>query len=237
MRNPLVSCICPTYSRPRFLVQTVEYFLRQRWRNAELIILDDSPSDLQAPLRMYPRVRVKRFSDRLPMGLKHNIGLEMAQGDFIAHWDDDDWQSSMRLMRQVETLLLEPVDVCGYATNLLMTDGDGKFWRFLRGKRKTLVGNAMIAVNVPFMDGTAMFKRSVVGEMQYPTIEVGQKVVFLEGLERAGAKLKGMPNEDMYVYVRHGVNTWQYRNDRRLTPVERPTWFPPQDLAFYRGAA
>jgi len=99
------------------------------------------------------------------------------------------------------------------------------------------VGNAMIAVNVPFMDGTAMFKRSVVGEMQYPTIEVGQKVVFLEGLERAGAKLKGMPNEDMYVYVRHGVNTWQYRNDRRLTPVERPTWFPPQDLAFYRGAA
>lgn len=237
MLNPLVSCICPTYARPRFLIRAVEYFLRQRWRNAELIVLDDSPAEELAMLPSHPRIRVRRLHERLPMGEKHNLGLEMAQGDMIAHWDDDDWQSPLRLMRQVEVLLLQKADVCGYATDLLMTCGDARFWRFVKGKRTTLVGNAMIAVNVPFMDGTAMFKRSVVGQMQYPTIPVGQKVVFLEGLHRAGAKLKSMPNDGIYVYVRHDANTWQYYNDRRLAEVPRPVWFPAQDLAFYKGAA
>lgn len=239
-----VSCICPTYSRPRFLEQAVRLFLRQTWQRSELLIFDDSPKGLQAEIQESPRVKVFRLNERLPMGHKHNLGLAAAQGEFIAHFDDDDWQSPLRLIRQVETLAIEGLDLCGYVTDCLLTTGDARFWRFDRTfiPRKLYVGNSMISVGVPFMDGTAMFRRGIVGPTLYPTIQVSQKVQFLYDLwKKQGAKIKALPNTGMYVYTRHrkgsATNTWQYGRDRRLLPIEQPRWFPSADLDFYRRAA
>lgn len=237
----------PTYRRPRFVEQAVKLFLRQTWTNSELIILDDSPAGEQTPVKDSPRIKVIRLGERLPLGEKHNLGLEASQGDFVAHWDDDDWQSPFRLIRQVEMLVMEPVDLCGHKCDVLLTTGNARFWRFDRTftPRKAKVGNSSIGVEygIPFMDGSAMYRRSVVGASRYPTVTVGQKVVFLHELWKLrGARLKAMPNQGMYVYVRHSpksgtANTWQYLKDRRLLAIEKPSWFPFADLDFYRRAA
>lgn len=237
-----VTALCPTYRRPRFVEQAVQLFLRQTWKNSELLILDDSPPAEQTTVRESSRIKVVRFSQRLSQGEKLNIGLDMAQGELVAHWDDDDWQSAHRLVRQVETLVLEPVDVCGYTCEMLLTTGDANFWRFDRTFRrdKTLVGNATIPLGIPFMDGAAAFRRSAVGPTRYTTIAVGQKVQFIHDLwKKQGAKLKALPNPGVYVYVRHSPrsgaeNTWQYLQDRRLTPLPKPVWFPEHELDFYR---
>jgi len=240
-----VSCVMPTYARPRFVEQAVKYFLRQSWTRAELLILDDSPQDLRAEISDHPRIKLIRLKDRLPMGEKHNLGLDQAQGDFIAHWDDDDWQSNLRLVRQLETLTLEDVDLCGFSMGTLLTTGNARFWKFDRSftPRKQYVGNSMVTVGVPFMDGTAMFRRGIVGATRYPTIQVSQKVQFLHDLwKKQGARIKALPNAGMYVYVRHSpktgaTNTWQYLQDRRLLAIDKPSWFPYGDLDFYRRAA
>ncbi len=242
--KPFVSLLCPTYARPWFVEQAVKLFLRQTWTNSELLIFDDSPKPLQAAIKDTPRIKVTHLNEHLPMGTKLNMGLDAAQGDFIAHWDDDDWQSPLRLTRQAETLVLDGVDACGYTCEELMTTGDARFWKFDRSfnPRKVYVGNSMISVGVPFMDGTAMFRRSVVGPTRYPTIQVSQKVQFIYDLwKKRGAKLKQLPNVGMYVYVRHpqqsrARNTWQYLQDRRLTAINKPAWFPQADLDFYRRA-
>lgn len=236
----------PTYRRPGFVEQAVKLFLRQTWSNSELIILDDSPAAEQTTVKDGPRVKVVRLGERLPMGEKHNRGLEAAQGDFIAHFDDDDWQSPFRLVRQLEALELQGLDVCGYKCDVLLTTGDARFWKFDRSftPRKPKVGNSSIGVEygIPFMDGSAMFRRSVVGETRYQNIQVGQKVVFLHELWRKRrARLKALENDGVYVYVRHAprsgaVNTWQYLKDRRLVPLTKPAWFPSVDMPFYRSA-
>jgi len=237
--NRFVSCVMPTYGRPRFVEQAIKLFLRQTWTRSELLIFDDSPKELQASVQETPRIKVFRLKNRTPMGEKHNLGLEAAQGDFVAHFDDDDWQSPLRLVRQVEALVLEGLDICGFATDCLLTCGDGRFWKFDRtyGPRSGLIGNSVIDYGVPFMDGSALFRRSVVGATRYPTIATGQKVVFLHEIWKAGATLQRLPNHGMYVYVRHGKNTWQYGRDRRLLPLPRPIWFPASELDFYRRAA
>jgi glycosyltransferase involved in cell wall biosynthesis len=242
----LVSCVMPTYRRPRFVEQAVKLFLRQTWGNSELIILDDSPAQEQTAERDTPRVKVVRLAERLPLGEKHNRGLHLAQGEYLAHWDDDDWQSPFRLIRQLETLVMEPVDVCGYTCDVLLTTGNARFWRFDRTftPRKPKIGNSSIGVEygIPFMDGSAMFRRSVVGATRYPLVAVGQKVVFLHELwKKRGARLKPLLNDGMYVYVRHApksgtANTWQYLKDRRLVEIGKPAWFPFHDLEFYRRA-
>lgn len=247
--NRFVSCVCPTFSRPMFLQRAVKQFLAQAWAKSELIVLDDSPKELRAELPSSPRIKVVYIDGHRPLGEKHNMGLDLAQGDFIAHWDDDDWQSPRRLVKQLEALLLgEEGDICGYATDVLMTTGDVKFWRFDRtffgtNPKHGFVGNSPINYGVPFMDGTAMFRRALVGDIRYPTIQVSQKVKFLYDVwKQNGARLVRMPNDGMYIYVRHAVgssahNTWQYLKDRRLVEIPRPPWFPSSDLDFYRKVA
>jgi len=239
-----VSCVCPTYARPRFLEQAVKLFLRQTWTKSELIILDDSPKSERAEIKDTPRVKVVRISERIPMGEKHNWGLDLAQGDFIAHFDDDDWQSPRRLVRQLEALELQGFDLCGFQTDCLLTTGDARFWRFDRsfGKRAGFIGNSVIDYGVPFMDGSAMFRRSAARSFRYPTIATGQKVAFLHQIWKAGGKLKSLPNDGTYIYVRHkkggsAMNTWQYWSDRRLLSIPRPPWFPDSELDFYRRVA
>lgn len=244
-----VTCVCPTYARPVFLQRAVKQFLQQSWAKSELLVIDDSPKELRAELPSSPRVKVHYLKDKHVLGDKHNIGLDLAQGDFIAHWDDDDWQSPRRLVKQLEELLLgEEGDICGYATDVLLTTGDARFWRFDRkfygnNPKHGFVGNSPINYGVPFMDGTAMFRRSIVGKIRYPSMQVSQKVKFLYDIwkQNDNIKLLRMANEGMYVYVRHSsrssaTNTWQYLKDRRLTPIHKPAWFPQSDLDFYKRA-
>src|SRR5271165_4243700 len=40
-RNPLISCLCPTKDRRRFLPETVRRFLAQDYRPKELIVVED----------------------------------------------------------------------------------------------------------------------------------------------------------------------------------------------------
>lgn len=240
--NRTVSCVCPTYARVEYLERAAKLFLAQSWQRAELIVIDDSPKNMRASLPASPRIKVIYLDDKVSMGAKHNIGLELAQGEYVAHWDDDDWQSPRRLVKQIEHLATDHGDVCGFAMDMLLTTGDARFWRFDRTyqPKKALVGNATVKVSVPFMDGSAMFKRSAVGAARYPDIPVGQKVVFLDEVRRQGARLTTLTNDGDYVYVRHRgpkyVNTWQYGSDRRLLPVSTPSWFPVAHLDFYKKA-
>ena len=96
----IVSCLCPTFGRyPKFghlLEESVESFLRQRIPDGvqvELIILNDAPGQ---PLHIDSKyrargVRVINLPVRLPtLGDKYNAMVEMAVGDLLLPWEDDD---------------------------------------------------------------------------------------------------------------------------------------------------
>jgi glycosyltransferase involved in cell wall biosynthesis len=116
---PFVSCICITQNRRLFLRQTVKYFERARsaWKASELFILDGSESS-NAELRideglygdgrfLHEMGAVRYFHEPSPpgkMGARRNRACELARGDIILHWDDDDWQSPDRIVNQVQAL-------------------------------------------------------------------------------------------------------------------------------------
>lgn len=90
-KYPLVSCICPTYDRPRVLEESIQCFLDQTYPNKELIILVDNPncefildchSD-QVRLVTVP----ERFSD---LGTKYDYFKQLVKGDYVCIWEDDD---------------------------------------------------------------------------------------------------------------------------------------------------
>jgi glycosyltransferase involved in cell wall biosynthesis len=86
-----LSVITPTFGRERFLPSLYRCFAEQTYADRELLVYDDSParSPFFAALSD-PRVRYLHAPARLTIGEKRNRLIELAQGELIAFFDDDD---------------------------------------------------------------------------------------------------------------------------------------------------
>ena len=105
--SPLVSCICPTFGRApayqHLLEEAIESFLRQTYPNKELVVLNDCPG--QILVCDAPGVRVVNAPERFPsLGDKYNAAVNLARGELIAPWEDDDISLPWRLSLTVERL-------------------------------------------------------------------------------------------------------------------------------------
>lgn len=123
--NPLVSCLCLTRNRRQWLPRAIQCFRNQTWINKELIILADGEdvSDLASD-----DIRYVHISEGSTIGEKRNIGSELAFGDVVISWDDDDWSAPGRIVDQVGRLRESNKQVTSYHS-MLFTDGI-KWWKF-----------------------------------------------------------------------------------------------------------
>ncbi len=112
-KEPLVSCIMPTYNRRAFIPLAIKYFLRQDYTNKELIILDDGSDPVQDLIPEHPLISYKYISEKITLGEKLNLATEMSSGNIVLQWDDDDWYAGNRITYQVNTLLHSAKSICG----------------------------------------------------------------------------------------------------------------------------
>jgi len=93
MRSLHLSVVIPTHNRPRLLQHAVSSVQAQTERPYELVIIDDGsepPIDPTAFVDSPIPIRVIRNNKALGAAAARNVGVENAQGDFIAFLDDDD---------------------------------------------------------------------------------------------------------------------------------------------------
>ena len=106
--GPRISCLMVTADRRRLAERSVDCFLSQRYPNRELVIVDDGAEDYAPILSGIPADRV--IHHRLPknpattLGELRNLSLDIARGDLMSHWDDDDWFDAERLPRQMAAI-------------------------------------------------------------------------------------------------------------------------------------
>jgi len=237
MPNPLVSLICPTWNRPQYLEHAVKLFEEQTYRDCELIVIDDSDPDKRLNLSGHRRVKHIRLGDKLSLGEKHNIGNAVAQGEILGFHDDDDWFSPRRLIRQLEPIILQTAQIVGFKRDLVLSVGDPARWWRIQG-RGNWIGNGAHNLRIPIHDGSALFARSVLKTgARFPHRTMNEKVDFLNAAVAGGATWTVIPNSDLFVYVRHGRNTWQYDERAAHVAATRPSWFPDAEADFYRRAS
>lgn len=215
--GPLVSCIIPTADRPKFLACAIRSFLGQEYNPKELLVLDDGreeSSGVMPPASEIPqgvRIRYFRLNERMTVGQKRNLGVRLAEGYLIAHFDDDDVSAPDRLDTQVGQILGANANVVGYR-DVVFADGKQRFFR-MTGDPGYAAGTSLL------------YRRDWALENPFPEIQQGEDNAFIS---KAGPSLVTVPSGDRIIARIHSGNTVKKRPGgkgwTRLTKQEIPAW-------------
>lgn len=191
--KPLITCIMPTRDRRSFVQLAITYFLRQDYEPRELIIVDDGRDRVEDCVPPDPRIRYLHIPGKMSIGAKRNLACSEANGDFIAHWDDDDWYSPSRLSRQAA--ILAGADICGSSQLYYFNPAHQKAWRYKFGARsqRWVAGN------------TLAYRKAFWRACPFPEIDVGEDTRFLQ--KASVARIVDLNDLGLCVGLIHPSNT------------------------------
>ena len=223
---PLASCIMPTADRRSLVPQAIRHFLRQDYPNRELIILDDGADCVADLIPQDERIRYLRLDRKLSMGVKHNLACEMARGEIIVHWDDDDWISPRRISYQVRELMEQPeAAICGLSRILFYDPRARRAWEYrYPGGRPWVIGS------------TFCYHKRFSERNHFPDMNEGADTTFVWNLH--DTHVHAHPDHTFYVGTVHSHNTSPKRTEsagwRPLPPGDVQRLMDEEDWSFYQ---
>lgn len=118
-----------TYNRAHFIVETLETIQNQTFLDWECLIIDDGGTDntlevIAAILESDPRFQVLKRPETYIKGLPgcRNYGLDLAKGDYIIFFDDDDIPHPQNLELCVLELEDFSISFCRYIREVFFED-------------------------------------------------------------------------------------------------------------------
>lgn len=115
--SPILSVIIPSFNTANLIGRCIEYLLNQTLYDIEIIVIDDCSIDstiqvienykTQAP----DKIKFIRNSKNMGIGYSRNIGINNAEGEFIAFIDSDDWVDSSLFSVVVSKMQEENADI------------------------------------------------------------------------------------------------------------------------------
>lgn len=148
--TPKVTVFIPVYNRATYIAAAIDSILAQRFRDFELLLLDDGSTDGSvAVMRSYtadPRVRLVCNEEHHGIPQTRNQGRSLARGQYLAMLDSDDIAHPARLGKQVAFLDRHP----DYALIGTWTGGMDENGRLLRKLRLPPVSPAEVHVQLLF---------------------------------------------------------------------------------------
>jgi glycosyltransferase involved in cell wall biosynthesis len=136
--KPTVSILTPTYNRREFLPGLIDMIRSQTYnlKKCEWIVLDDSPessADLFEALARENTVSVQYYhyqGERLALGAKRNMLIDLAKGEYMVWADDDDFHMPCRISHSVTMLDKFKHDVGANSRMYLYFPDDEAIWEY-----------------------------------------------------------------------------------------------------------
>jgi glycosyltransferase involved in cell wall biosynthesis len=223
--TPLVSCVMPTKDRRPWLGQAIEYFLRQDWPSRELVILDDGLEPVGDLVPDLPSITYHRLDRRTVLGAKRNLAVEIAKGDVIAHWDDDDWYSRHRLSAQVSELQRSGAALVGTPSLAFYDPARAIAWRYGWPSHRR-----------PWLAGTSLlFRRELWQRNRFAEVANGEDTRFV--WRTPAAQIAGTPDPHCIAVVHPGNTVPKTGRGAYWTrePVAEVEAMLGTDLTFYES--
>ena len=112
----LVSVIIPYYKKKKYIEQSINSVINQKYRNFELIIIydDENKEDLRFLKKIIKKdKRIKLYINRknLGVGRSRNKGIKLSKGKLIAFLDSDDLWVRNKLQKQIFFMKKNSIDI------------------------------------------------------------------------------------------------------------------------------
>jgi glycosyltransferase involved in cell wall biosynthesis len=124
------SVVIPLYNKAPYIESAIQSVLKQTFSDLEVIVIDDGSVDGGGELAaaiVDPRVRVLRQKNA-GVSEARNRGIEIANGEWIAFLDADDWHHPHYLATLVSAQNLHPHADVAATTYLTIPHVDGATW-------------------------------------------------------------------------------------------------------------
>jgi hypothetical protein len=212
-RSPLVTVIAVS-NRPQQLEHVLGSFTRQSYLERELIFVANSDQfdhgALEQRLAEIDGARLVVMPEAATLAECLNEGMDIARGDFVAKYDDDDDYGAEYLWDMMLTFGYSGAAVAGKRSyHAYVHEGDRTVLRF-PGREFSYVKSVV--------GGTLVFDRRKTGDIRFTPVERGTDTIFLEDCVAAGLKIF---SADRYNFIQHRHvdvtrHTWQISTDQFL---------------------
>jgi len=120
----MISVIIPTFNRSGFLKKAIESVLSQKYRDFELIVVDDGSEDdtPEVVTGFGPDIKYIKQKNKGP-GAARNLGIKNSKGNFIAFLDSDDWWEKDKLGIQFKAMQENPEYAISHTQEVWYRDG------------------------------------------------------------------------------------------------------------------
>jgi glycosyltransferase involved in cell wall biosynthesis len=197
-----------TNGRPQLIEKAILCFDRQIYQNRELIIVSQATSECNLLIKQLinkPNIHFYAASPKLSLGAMRNLSIEIATGDYICQWDDDDLYHPARISTQLKPLLDKDVIASLYCEHLKFFSHTNELywidWSIESVEhRKYLPGTVLFRKEIFFRDNQ-LYPESGNQSNKEEDWNVLQKLLSYGYIEpiRAGYQ---------YIYVYHGSNVY-----------------------------
>lgn len=106
--KPLISIVIPTYNRAFCIERAIRSVIKQTLTDWELIVIDNNSTDNTIEVInnfLDDRISIAKIENNGIVAKSRNMGIKLANGNFVAFLDSDDWWVSKKLeiaLRQLE---------------------------------------------------------------------------------------------------------------------------------------
>lgn len=155
-----------------YLREAIESVLDQTYSNFEFLIVNDSPQDntrLRQIIASYNDRRITWMSCKINSGIAiaSNIGINRAQGSFIAMMDHDDVCIATRFEQQLKFLKNNPeFGFVGGQAHAFYPDGSSVKLNYLTSLSIKELKQSFFNT-VPFLNPSVMFRKSALDTLRY----------------------------------------------------------------------
>lgn len=207
---PFVSCLCPTYRRPKLLENSIACFLAQDYPadRRELIVLDDAGELPNQTGEGWQIISIRRRFRSLPE--KFNALAGLARGEILIVWEDDDIYLPHHISSHVAAmnghLWSKPSKVLSdYTGQIEAEDASGRFHAILAFTRQAFeqVGGWPLTLRGDF-DQQLIARLNAIGRAGDPCQQSAPSYVFRwssTGAYHGQALMLGPDDEEWYCKI------------------------------------
>lgn len=209
----MITVIVPVYNVQKYLERCVKSLLKQKYKDLEIILVDDGSTDLSGKMcdeyaERYSQIRVIH-KENGGLSSARNAGIEQAKGEFLSFIDSDDWVSEeyfsylYTLMQQNEADISECdfkyIDDGGKLYNSPHDNGECIVYTAKQAIKNLLLGNYIVTSATG-----KLYRRELFFQLRYPEGEIYEDIsVTYEAILRSKKVAFGC-RAHYYYYLRSG---------------------------------